>query len=261
MNINFILGAVRSGSTMLMGLCREHPEIETDVVEPNFLFQLLEKCYHPVEKYKALGIDEASAVRMFNRGVRAFTETYYKNMCEWTGKKAVLIKHPYLTKHIFRLAAIFPDSKFILLTRHPYDVIASTFDFTVKTEAAAKIFGKGDLNNIIKMYEEWMTMGMGFESYLGKRRLIMKFEDLLDDPVKFLDKTFKFLGKTLDLNAIHNIIKLANENKLSLVGPTLGSSVIRRPASKFETLFQEPGKNLIRSKMKPFVEAFGYESR
>lgn len=244
-----------------MGLCREHPDIETDLVEPNFLFQLLDKCYFPIEKYQAFGIGEAGAVKMFNAGVRQFTQTYYKHMCQWTGKKDVVIKHPYLTKHIFRLATIFPGAKFILLTRHPYDVIASTFDFTKKVESAAKIFGKGDLNNIIEEYVEWMSAGMGFTNYLGDRRVIMKFEDLLENPENFLEKTFNFFGKTLDLTSIHNIIKLANENRLSLVGSTLGSSIIRRPSSKFETLFQEPGKNLIRSKMKPFVEAFGYEER
>jgi len=257
MDINFILGFVRSGSTMLMGLCREHPDIETDVVEPNFLYQLLEKTYLPAHMYPSIGISETAIAAIFNKAIASCTRTYYEGVCVRTGKQDVVIKHPYLTKHIYRLSGIFPEAKFLVLVRHPYDVIASTFDFAQKQESAAKIFGK-DLSKIIQMYGNWMA---GIDRALGDRKVIMKFEDLLDDPVKFLDKTFKFFGKTLDLDAIHNIIKLANENRLSLVGSALGSSVIRRPGSKFETLFQEPGKNLIRMHMRPFVKAFGYEER
>lgn len=258
MQINFILSFVRSGSTILMGLCREHPDIETDVVEPNFLFQLLEKTYLPMHVYPSIGVPEEKISRILEKGIAACTREYYKGLCSWTGKKDVVIKHPYLTKHIYRLGGIFPEAKFLVLVRHPYDVIASTFDFAQNVESAAKIFGKNNLRKILDMYSNWMS---GINTALGDRKVIMKFEDLLDNPANFLEKTFNFFGKTLDLVSIHNIIKLANENRLSLVGSALGSSIIRRPPSKFETMFQEPGKNLIRSKMKPFIEAFGYEER
>ena len=262
MNINFITGFVRSGSTLLMGLCREHPDIETGVVEPNFLYQLLEKTYMPTHLYPSIGVSEAEITRIFHKSIENCTRTYYKGICEKTGKKDVVIKHPYLTKHLNRLLGIFPESRFIILTRHPYDVIASTFDFAQKVESAAKIFGKNDLKKIVSMYENWMSVLLQiFPMGINKRVWLMKFEDLLDNPENFLKKTFNFFGKTLDLQSIHNIIKLANENRLSLVGSALGSSIIRRPQSKFETLFQEPGKNLIRSKMKPFVEVFGYMER
>jgi len=260
MEINFILGFVRSGSTMIMGLCREHPEIETDLVEPNFLFQLLEKVHYTPERYQTFGIDAASAIKMYDKGVRAFTERFYAGLCSWTGKKDVVIKHPYLTKHIFRLSRIFPTAKFLVLVRHPADVIASTFDFTQKTKAAADIFGKGDLKNILKMYVEWMAPILQ-AGLVQEKVMVAKFEDFIASPATFLKTIFNFFGKPLDLTEINNIIKLANANKLSLVGSALGGSVIKPPRSKFETLFQEPGKNLIRAQMRSFTTAFGYKEK
>lgn len=245
---------------MLMGLCREHSAIETDIVEPNHLYQLMVKTHYVPDRYEGIGVPAGIAERIFYKAIRHFTISYYKSLCERTQKSMAVLKHPYLSPHIFRLSRVFPNAKFIHLVRHPYDTMASTVDFVRKVEAAAKLLGT-DLEGLLTKYEKFLLPIIETTPMLLNERRFMfaKFEDLLEDPVDVLQEVFQFLGRDPGIPAIEAIVQKANDNKLSLVGTALGSSIIRTPKRKFDEVFNRQQQDKVKARLKPFVKEFGYE--
>lgn len=262
--IHFILGFIRSGSTVLMGFCREHPQIETDVVEPNHLFKLMQGVYFNWANYqRIMGLDVGTVQKFHYRAVRTFAKAFYEKICEKTGKNTVVIKHPYLTRYLEPLSHCFPQARFIILLRHPWDAIASTYHFTQTSEAAARIWGKEQLEKIIQGYERWMNEVVKETPRLvGEKRLMqMKFEAFLNNPSGYLKEIFKFLDVKYDDGIINTILNKAGRNELSLVGTALQSSVLNKPANKFKSILNEGQRAKVINRTKPYMASFKYTRR
>ena len=193
--INVILGFARSGTTLTMGLCRTHPEIETDVQEPNHVYRLINSIFLNYKGYKdEMGLSMNEVHRMYFESVADFTQVYYRRLCEKTGKNVVVLKHPWLTRWMERLGTTYNDCKMLVMLRHPYDVVASSMHMSEINKSAKKMFGgENNVDKICEQYAEHMSAVLTHAPRFEKsgRCKLVKYEDILKDPIKNVKDIFR----------------------------------------------------------------------
>jgi len=261
--IHFILGFIRSGSTLLMSLCRTHPEIETDVQEPNHIYKLFHQVFFDWQAYKKiLGISPSEVQNMHAEAVMNFTQTYYQRLCSRTKRTTVVIKQPWITFRINEIMATFPEAKVVLLSRHPYQALASTVDFTMNNWAAENMFeGKRKMWKILEVYGEAMSAIIRCKHNPKNRDriLFLKFEDLLENPHEKLKEVFGWYQVDNSNKIVTEVLEKAQNNKAALLGTCLLQSKFMHPKDKFKTLLTGDERKKIETKAAPYIKEFGYE--
>jgi len=92
---------------------------------------------------------------------------------------------------------IFPEAKVINIVRNGVDVAISLFNRNEKNKNN-QLYVK-DFDNIINCFKLWEKYVVQSENYLEKKDLniiTIKFEDLLENKTKTLERTKNFLGKS-----------------------------------------------------------------
>jgi len=256
--IHFLLGFSRSGTSLVMTYLRGHSSIETGYEEPNHLYRLMTSVKWEDDYASELGIEKEELQNMLASSISLFTQHFYKELCKKTNKKLAVLKHPWLNPHAPKLAQIFPEAKFIILLRHPYDVIASCIDFRTYDASASSMF-PANLNKLIHLYLKHMKTLLNFQRVCGKDRILfVRFEDFLKSPRTFLQEIFTFLGVKSQDSFTTQLIHQAKNDLLPLVGRVLITSNIVQPEKKFFNLTNAE-KQKIRGTLKPFLPTLGYD--
>ena len=132
----FIISPPRAGSTLLQRMLGSHRAIYTHP-EPHLITPLAYLGYHDlVDKAPYDHINAAEAVRLFvsnlPRGeadyldaVRAYADTLYGRMLAPSGKRYFLDKTPAYALVLPFLTRLYPDARYVVLTRHPLAVASS----------------------------------------------------------------------------------------------------------------------------------------
>ncbi|MEM7435530.1 MAG: sulfotransferase [Myxococcota bacterium] len=197
----------RAGSTLLQRMLGAHREIFTHP-EPHLISPMAHLgVYGNVDKAPYDHINAAEAMRAFiedlpNReqdyldAVRAYTDTLYGRMLSTSEASYFLDKTPANALVLPFLERVYPDAKYVLLTRHPLAVFSSY----------ANSFFEGDwqaahaYNPILERY----VPAMG--RFLRERPvplLQVAYEDLVQSPDSQLERVFAFLGVDHDPDAVN----------------------------------------------------------
>jgi hypothetical protein len=123
------------------------------------------------------------------------------------------------------VAEIFPDARFIVLLRSPLGVVASNI----------ALHG---MRGVPVYQEDWIQgskLLAAAATSLGSRAIVVRFEDLLDDPVAIAGRVWKFL----DLTWSSELISQYREQDLrndrgDPIGPRVYSEVSRDPLTKWK---------------------------
>jgi hypothetical protein len=207
----FIGGLHRSGTSLLFRCLREHPLISgfhgTGVSEEEG--QHLQSVYPPAITYGGPGrfgfhpeahLTEASDLLTRDNRLRLFEEwkTY------WDIEKPVLLeKSPSNLIRTRFLQEVFPNSYFVIVTRHPIAVSYAT--------------QKWSYTSLVELIEHWLVCHETFrqdKEHLG-RLLMLKYEDFVEQPQTALTKIYSFLNLPDHSNAIE-VREGANEQYLRL---------------------------------------------
>jgi hypothetical protein len=219
-DIHFLIGLPRSGSTLLATMLGSHPQIFSSIEEP-FAHELF-------AKYKEIKLWTRNTIKSFcsdfylfahNRvpgqlpslfvlmrrllrhkdnldfdlAVRIvyfsmFTEQSKKNVDCIIDKELVL--HPYMGD----VANEFPSSKFIVLTRNPWDNMGRWREL-IRARIGADV-------SISELATKWMYRYRLITSQLAKidatRYLFVKYEELICNPESTLKGICQFLDKPYD---------------------------------------------------------------
>jgi hypothetical protein len=178
----FVCGLHRSGTTLLNKCIADHPEISTfrNTEAPADEGQHLQSVYETDEAYggpgvfglkKASFLDENSDLVSIESAVRLFKEwSKY-----WDLSKPILAEKspPNLVRTRF-LQALFPNSYFVVVTRHP---VASSYATRKWTDAKPHTL----INNWVKCHERFES-----DKPFLEKCIVVKYEDFVNNPNEIL---------------------------------------------------------------------------
>lgn len=206
MSLCFVVSPPRAGSTLLQRMLGAHDQIFTHP-EPHLISPIAHLgVYANVDKAPYDHINAAEAMRAFIDdlpngeqdyvdALRAYTDTLYGRMLATSEASYFLDKTPANALVLPFLQRVYPDAKYIVLTRHPLAVFSSY----------ANSFFEGrwrdahDYNPILERY----VPAMG--RFIRERPvplLQVAYEDVVQDPGSQLERIFAFLGLEHDPDAV-----------------------------------------------------------
>lgn len=200
----FVIGAPRSGTTMLMRMLNVHPDIYTRP-EPHLMtplahlgfYEHVNKApYDPfqaAEAVKAFVADLPGGERDYLAALRAYADTMYGGMLVAKGdRRYFLDKTPAYGLVLPFLAKLYPNAVYVVLTRHPFAVFSSyAKSFFDDDWAAAHAF-----NPILERYVPAMA------SFLRDRPVPrihhVRYEALVQTPEAELEAICRIAGIAFD---------------------------------------------------------------
>jgi hypothetical protein len=228
----FLVGNKRSGSTLLVNMLNEHPQLavthESDVVWALFQCRLgVPVSFQPYSWDASRGLDalidaygarlrELSPLPLTVRKVREAFFDIQRQVIErgtkihvplkgvsglsWIGdKKPVQHATPEIRDFILE---IFPDAKFVHVIRHPWAVVASK-QAAARTWPVVPEYWKGSTSEILdrwRIHEQWV---LELKELTPNRVHTVRLEDVSVDPREEISKLFTFLR----LESPHELIE------------------------------------------------------
>ncbi len=198
MSLIFVISPPRAGSTLLQRMMGGHPEVFTHP-EPHLITPIAHLgVFYNVDKAPFDHINAAEATKSFIEGLpggeqdyldalRAYTDTLYGRMLSTSDASQFLDKTPANSLVLPFLSRLYPDAKYVVLTRHPLAVFSSY----------ANSFFNGDwegahaFNPILERY----VPAIG--AFVRERPvplLQVAYEDLVEGPEAQLERVFAYLG-------------------------------------------------------------------
>lgn len=217
----FLVGAPRSGTTILQSLLAAHPEV-ISFPESKFFHYLLYDQFagklpgrmeaffrDEIQRPELLqGFDDSQTVEAkaswFVRVLDGLAAEQKKSI--WLEKTP---EHIYFIDDIERFL---PDAKFIHILRNGMDTIASMYE---ATRSFNELWGAGwDLNHCIDRWEHAMLTS---HKYVNKsHHILVKYEELLDNKTNFLGKICNFMDIEYDNKMLVNYQEKAANLSLNL---------------------------------------------
>lgn len=188
----FVIGAPRSGTTLLMRMLNVHPAIATRP-EPHLLTPLSHLGYYahvdkaPYDPFQAALASRAfvsdlpGGERDYLDALRGYTDVLYGRMLEKMGNKTYFLdKTPAYGLILPFLAKLYPDAVYVVLTRHPFAIFSSyTKSFFDDDWDAAHRF-----NPILERYVP--ALGSFVRQPPVSRFYHVRYENLVTDPEREL---------------------------------------------------------------------------
>ena len=184
----FLVGFQRSGTTLLENILRSHDSIEVLEEKPivgNFVTSINQKINNNLSNLK--NIDEENLIE-FRKIYFDFRKKYIDKK---NNSKIYIDKMPLNIIHAGEIVRVFPNAKFIVTLRHPYDCVLSCFKQNFKLNNANANFL--DLKDAANFYNSVMVL---WEQYLKVFKInhhIIKYEDIVLNFEKSVQKVLDFL--------------------------------------------------------------------
>jgi len=181
----FVVGTMRSGSTLLRLILDSHPNIaigeETGFAGAIAATKDIPNWRYGAEWYGRLGWDEAE----LDTRLREFYRPMFERHAASQGKARWGDKTPFHSWHMPLLAKVFPDAVFVAIVRHPGGVVASLVKkFHYGVADAADYWTSTNLEVLRRGTE------LG-----GDRFGLVRYEDVLADPEPTLRGLVGWLGE------------------------------------------------------------------
>lgn len=253
----FIVGCVRSGTTLLRNMLSLHPRLECP--EETHFFHYAEpfgtpefdKNYKRSALFKRHREEDGISHLDFNYSLRfQFTR---KGLMDWYGQKFLQARNnpqarwfdktPQNVYGLLLLAEAYPMAKFLHIVRNPLSVAASLKKGDVMPELDARASAN-----------YWLESAMILSHYrkLAPERLLeIKYEELLQDPAQQIAKVLEFVGEDTDLFPVR---------KLTGIGS--GKTTVRKKKLKddYDKLLSPEEIEMIIKTTEPYFTQYGYRA-
>lgn len=207
----FVVGSMRSGSTMLRLILDSHPHIAVGP-ETGFMGALLSTKDIPAWRfgkgwYERLNWTEQEV----DERLRDFYTGMFHRYATEQGKQRWGEKTPFHTGHMAEMARVFPDAVFVGIVRHPGAVAASlrkNFHYTIPNAVSY-----------------WMATNLDLVragADLGQRFLACRYEDLVVESEPVLRELMTFLDEPWSPNLLeHHHVQRQKGAPRSVDGSTI----------------------------------------
>ena len=240
----FILGAPRSGTTLLRDLLRDHPRLECP--EETHFFRWADPFASPkyINHYNTKlfklhrqmdGISDLafslSMTAMHSREHLAYD--YGVAYLRGIGKPDARLydKTPQNVYGIFLINAIYPEAKFIHIYRNPLNVVASLME--------GKVMPVHNLRGAINSWTESMMLLDQFKKFKPELLLEVCYEDMTADPDPYLKKILEFVNEDPGL--------LPSQR-----------SKTHKEKNKYKSKLSQQEIDIVLEKCEPYLSLYGY---
>ena len=183
----FLVGFPRSGTTLLDTILRTHDSIKVFEEEP-LVDKVIDKLHNYINK-DFTKLDEIEESTIFE-----LRSLYFENrekLLPTDKHKLYIDKLPLNIIFIGEINKIFPNSKFILALRNPYDSILSCFmQPFVPNNAMSNFY---NLEDAILIYDKIMQLWSFYEEKLDINTHIIKYEEVVNNFDLSISALLKFL--------------------------------------------------------------------
>ena len=184
----FLIGFPRSGTTLLDTILRSHPSIEV-LEEVPIINRFIDKLY--TKKNLSLSNLEKIEPELIKE-MREFYFNQIKLYKKDEEKKITIDKMPLNIVHVGEIVRFFPNAKFILALRHPYDCVLSCFMQNFMLNHAMANFL--DLNDASKLYDLTMSLWKIYAKNFSINYHEIRYEDVVSDFKKTIKELLSFLN-------------------------------------------------------------------
>lgn len=244
----FILGCVRSGTTLLRDIIRIHPRLESP--EETHFFRWADPYASPRYEKQYIGtklfeghreLDKVSykdfaGMLLVSRDRREISElyarAYLKSHNNLSGRW--FDKTPQNIYGILLLNYMFPTAKFIHIYRNPYNVVSSLKE--------GKVMAKHEVKGGINYWMESMIMFNEFKKMPGTegRLFELKYEDMVASPKRDITDVLEFLNedpKLMDFSQVKT----------------------HKEKDKYKSILTETEVGYVRDLCEPYFSHYGYK--
>ena len=200
----FLIGFPRSGTTLLDTILRSHPLIEVIEEKPavkKLIDSLNELSNNSLESLKRINTNQVKKIR---KTYFDFIESQIQNK---NNSKLYIDKLPLNIIHVGEIVRIFPNSKFIVSLRHPYDCVLSCFMQDFKLNDAMANFL--NLRDSAHLYNKVMNLWFQYISIFKINYHEVKYENLVAN----FEPTVKSVLNFLDLSWDDSVLEYAKTAK------------------------------------------------
>jgi len=193
----FLLGFPRSGTTLLDTILRSHSAIEVIEEKP-----IIEKFIDELKN--RIGDDFSRLEKLDTNFVIKMRKTYFEERNKYVKfdkNKVYIDKLPLNLIFIGEIYRFFPNAKFIIALRNPYDVILSCFMQQFSPNDAMMNFT--NLDDASHLYDLVMNLYLRYKGLFNSNIYEIKYEDVVSN----FDKSIKDLLSFLNLEWEDNVKK------------------------------------------------------
>jgi hypothetical protein len=188
----FIVGSMRSGSTLLRLVLDSHPHIAIPS-ETGFMGGLRAVKDVPQWKfgarwYERLGWSEDEVDAL----LRGLYDTLFARYAQAQGKPRWGEKTPFHSNHVAEMARVFPDAVFVGIVRHPGAVAWSLRRFHYR-------FDEG-----VDYWASTNAAMVSAGSMLSSRFVLLRYEDLVTNPEPLLRPLLDAVGEPWSARVLHH---------------------------------------------------------
>ena len=231
----FVVGSPRSGTTMLERMLASHSMI-LGGPEPHLLTPLAHLGFwDKVDKAPYDHVLAAQSQRLFVNELpgkeqdywdacRAYCDVLYGRYLSASGKPICMDKTPAYALVLPFMAKVFPDAKYVVITRHPLATFssfaASFFDGDYQTAH--------EYNPIIERYVPALA---NFLRQDETPFVHVRYEDLVKDPETWMERVYEHIGVPFEKETIDYGKAKTDEPKKKGLGDPIGVAKHSRPST------------------------------
>jgi len=195
----FILGCVRSGTTMLRDILRQHPRLEcpeethfyrwadpfgSPRYDRTYITSRLFTSHRKLDQISEESFHSARRTAKSRKEImEAYGNLYLKAQNNPEGRW--FDKTPQNIYGIFLLGQDFPDAPFIHIHRNPLNVVASLKE--------GKVMARHDLHGAMNYWNESACLIGEYKKLYPERVLDIPYEGITSSPKEYISKIFEFI--------------------------------------------------------------------
>jgi len=201
----FLVGFPRSGTTLLDTILRSHPLIE--VVEEKPIINQLVDSLNKLSNKGLKNLEKINEIQV-EKLRKIYFDSFDTQIKNKNKSKIYIDKLPLNIVYAGEIIRIFPNAKFIVLIRHPYDCVFSCFMQNFELNDAMANFS--NLGDAARLYDYVMSLWMQYLSIFKINYCEVKYENLIKDFKPTVSSVLKFLNLPWD-NSVAAYTKTAKE--------------------------------------------------
>lgn len=204
-----VIGAPRSGTTLLQRLLGTHPSVYAGP-EFDYLPKIAELYDEMVKSIRSGRIDQWVDRELARDGIREMVGRFLFAQASATKHTHVSEKTPGNILTLDALTELLPEARYVCLVRDPRDVVASMLEVGRRMKSRGGFTG-----NTYSATDFLLKAWSSLERYVCKRKeeaMLIRYEDLVGNPLSVLNLVFTHVGlsKVSEINLTHSTFRAPN---------------------------------------------------